>query len=674
MNNRVANCAAATGDMMTRGTATQGTVHRAVQGVDTPSRRWPSAEVFESSALGLTSSRSWRIWWSLPCAAAVWWIAYVTSNPGHRADTQYDLPVHEALRAVAASVPSDAAALLPGFALGDTALVNAELVEAMRASGLAHLTAVSGANCIIPMTVAGQCGAWFGLPWRVRIGLQLCALAIFAAAVWPEPTVLRASLMLGLVLGIRAFGRRAIGVPVLSLVVIGCLLVNPDLAHSLGFALSVAATLGIVILSPALEARCSRWLPSGVAQGLAVTVAAILATFPLFILLGQSTPLIAIPVNVIAAPAALWASWWATLAAALVVWMPGLASLFLGFGVPGAWIVSTLARFGAAHPVMQLPWPESLIGTWLAAAIVVMVMISLWCRPLLARWIRAIAVVATASIVVGTAVWGIAGAARIPADWDVVMCDVGQGDGLIVRLSDGGVAVSDTGPDSEPIVRCLHDLNIRQVDLLALSHFDHDHVGGAVGILDAFAVGSTIIPDAEDARPEARAVLRALAEHNVAVTRLAARSGVQFGKTQLIALSPTPATASSRTPDNASDGGAESTNDAGLVLRWEVPGGCSMVTLADLSEVAQRPLVDEVSPINVVKVAHHGSKDFSPALVEALRPSVALIGVGKNSYGHPTPQAIGAWRLAGADVRRTDRDGNIAVSCGADKIEVVTTK
>ncbi len=199
----------------------------------------------------------------------------------------------------------DAASLVAGLAIGDDSGSSAFLIDAMRTSGLSHLLAVSGGNvAVVAGTVVGVV-ALAGGGIRARVGAGLCAIAGYAAFVGPEPSVLRASAMGGVALVGLLRGPRGGGPAVLGLAVSVLIVLRPGLAVSWGFALSVAATGGILFLAGRLDAAAgSRWPRAGrpLVAAASVTIAAQVATAPLVAAMTGTLSLVALPANLLAAP------------------------------------------------------------------------------------------------------------------------------------------------------------------------------------------------------------------------------------------------------------------------------------------------------------------------------------------------------------------------------------
>ncbi len=169
--------------------------------------------------------------------------------------------IRESLARSLPDAPPGGSALVAGLAIGDEQHMSPELVEQMRNSGLAHLTAVSGGN--VAMVVGAVLGiAWIvRLPVVVRVLSALAALGFYVVVVHPQPSVLRAAVMGSAVVVSLVVGGRRSGPSILAAAVLILVVLAPSLSARWGFALSVAATAGIVLLAPALQKAVteSRW-------------------------------------------------------------------------------------------------------------------------------------------------------------------------------------------------------------------------------------------------------------------------------------------------------------------------------------------------------------------------------------------------------------------------------
>lgn len=560
-------------------------------------------------------------------------------------------------RSASATLAGDGAQLLPGLAIGDTSGLGSDLETAMKATSLTHLTAVSGANCAIIVAGVLALGAVLRLRRGVRTALALAALAAFVIIVTPQPSVQRAAVMAAVVLLAVSSGRTARGMPALCAAVLALLVFDPWLARSYGFALSVLATAGLLLLARPLTAVLARRLPVWLAAAIAIPLAAQLVCQPLLILLDPTLPLYGVLANLLTAPAAPAATIVGLAACLLLPVAPpiGLAMTQVAW-LPAAWIAAT-AQTLADFPASRLPWLGGLQGVALLVLATALVLAALARSRLPARLRFAAPVAAAlvalsyAAILVGSE---LGGQLSRPGDWQIASCDVGQGDATVLR-SAGQVLLIDTGPEEDLLLACLDDLGIGRIDLLVLSHFDIDHVGGAAAIagrVDRVLIG----PSDGEAADRLIGELAAGGARVESATR--GLKGVLGDVSWRVLWPPGP-------QDSAPP--PELGNASSVTLVTEGAGLRAMF-LGDLGESSQAGVLagePSLQPVDVVKVAHHGSADQSEALYRRLGAEVALISCGRdNDYGHPNARLLNLLAASGTVALRTDTEGMLLIAPG----------
>lgn len=565
--------------------------------------------------------------------------------------------LRSAFRAVAAGLPGDGGALLPGLAIGDTSGVPDDLDDDMRQASLSHLTAVSGSNCAVLVALVVLVGSLLKVPRLLRLGAAVVVLVAFVVLVTPEPSIVRATVMAVLVLVHLAVARPIAGVPVVALAVAGLLFTDPWLARDLAFVLSVLATSGLVVLGGPLTALLARLVPEPVAAALAVPTAAQLACQPVLLALEPSIAQHGVVANVLAGPAAPVATVGGLVVCVLAPWVPGAATAVAWASwLPSSW-VAAVARSAASWPGTRLGWDASALGVASLVGLTALVVVAVVAR---ARG-RTRAVAATLLVGVLVATVGVVGGrtvvtrASVPDDWVVAQCDVGQGDAVLVR-SGRAVALIDVGDDEAALDRCLSTFGVRHVDLLVLTHFDRDHVGAIDSVVGR--VGTALVGPV--GRSDDAEVVTALRDGGGEVQEARVGTRGRLGQHTWRLLWP---------PADIPAG-----NDASLVLRVDPGAACrvgclSLLALGDLGETAQRRLASSpdgeegLGRVDVVKVSHHGSADQHAELYERVAARVGLIGVGAdNSYGHPTDVALDLVRHGGGVVVRSDEAGQAAVT------------
>jgi competence protein ComEC len=245
----------------------------------------------------------------------------------------------------------------------------------------------------------------------------------------------------------------------------------------------------------------------------------------------------------------------------------------------------------------------------------------------------------------------------------LTMVDVGQGDAMLVTFPNGRTLLLDTGgvsPGSEfdigdrVLGPALRARGLLSLDYLAVTHGDPDHIGGAQSVLRDFSP-QEIWWGTPVANHPATTALRAGADAARVPWRTLQRGDrLDIGGAEVRVLHPPP-------PDWERQ---RVRNDDSLVLELRF-GDVSMLLTGDIGRDIESALLLELDlrPIVVLKVPHHGSAtSSSAAFIDALRPRVALIGVGRqNRYGHPVPGVLDRLRAAGAEIFRTDLHGQIDV-------------
>lgn len=565
--------------------------------------------------------------------------------------------VREAFSSSLLAVSGDSGALVMGLAIGDDSALSAELSEQMKVVGLTHLTAVSGANCAIVVGLVYLLLKKTSMSRAFRTVAALMALVSYVLLVGPQPSVLRAAFMASVVLIAVAAGRKNAPLSALGFAIVCLLIADPWLSTKYGFALSVAATAGILILAPTLVLKLNQRLPMWLSLGLAVAFSAQIACWPLLLQLQGGISTYSLVANLTAEPLVAPVTVLGIIACLIAPLLPGFAGVITWVASCMTWVLVQIAQYFSGLPAAVLRWPDGAVGTGLASALLLAVIA--WLR-FESRRLRTTA--AAFCILAVAAITGSSGADLVrlstwmASDWDVVACNVGQGDATVLKSS-GRIAVIDVGRDPKPIDDCLRELNIRQIDLLVLTHFDQDHVGGLSGAIANRRVLKALITDFVDDRPAAAASVELLGSHQIMVTKVF--RGVQgtLGNLNWRVLSPRMGAAE-----------AEDSNDGSVTALFTAPR-YRFLALADLGERGQMRIAPELGrtassnvPL-VLKVSHHGSADQYPELHEALEPQIALISAGKdNSYGHPTKRTLDLLQRIGATVLRTDRMGSISVA------------
>jgi competence protein ComEC len=325
-----------------------------------------------------------------------------------------------------------------------------------------------------------------------------------------------------------------------------------------------------------------------------------------------------------------------------------------------AWLITQLVHGFANASNATLSWPTGVLGT--AIAILVVLGFVLWLKtdPTRLKYLGIVILTIIFTTSLGSIGFNVVKSSQWPLrDWSVVSCDVGQGDATVIQ-SRGVVAVIDVGRDDRLVDTCLQRLEISRIDLLVLTHFDMDHIGGLRGAVGGREVGLAMVSPFKDERWGATGTNLYLAKSGVPIVQVEKGMQGHLGDFLWQVLSP-----------NRNAAGAEDSNDASVVMLWKA-AQFNILTMADVGEKGQMRLArDEQwwsdSQIHrvplILKVSHHGSADQFHELIEELRPDLSLVSAGQNnSYGHPTQRTLSMLASTGSAIYRTDELGSISVA------------
>ena len=240
----------------------------------------------------------------------------------------------------------------------------------------------------------------------------------------------------------------------------------------------------------------------------------------------------------------------------------------------------------------------------------------------------------------------------------MVACDIGQGDALVLSVGQGTAVVIDAGPDPRLVDACLRRLHVSTVPVLLLTHFHADHVDGLDGVLRRRSVGAVEVSPLHEPVAQWRAVVAATRGRRIPVAPVVMGEHVRIGPLEWDVL----------WPARVIRGEGSDPNNASIVLLVQ-SRGLRLLFTGDVETAAQRALLAALpggvlpgGPVDVLKVAHHGSAAQAPELLAVAAPRAAVVSVGAdNDYGHPAPATMATLAAAGVATWRTDRSGDVAV-------------
>lgn len=537
-------------------------------------------------------------------------------------------------------VSGPGADLTAGVVLGDRRrLADTPADSDFRTCGLTHLVAVSGSHLVVVAAVGGWLMGLLRVRPTVRTAVVATLVGAYVVASGVQPSAVRAWLMACVVASAGLGGRRSDATGALAGAACLLLVLWPPSAFDLGFQLSVASVLGLVLFSSYAASWVECALPrraSVLAEPLAMTLVAQAATLPLTVPVFGVVSLIAPVANLVCGP----------IVGAMLI--PGLVGVFAGMVIPGCGeaLLSVSAALGAsaaeiAGYLARTPSAAVSIGAPAVALTALAASASAW---LWLKWPAASRGRARlGALACSFAVVAVAAGTPAPATTSVTVMDVGQADAVLVR--DGGHAVLvDAGADAQSLRAALRRQSVRTLDAVALTHMHADHVGGLDALSGTVRVGRYMCAAGSETDLGATAAVRA------PVVGMIAGQVIECGSLRLHVIAPAAP---------AADGSA---NESSLIVVVEGSGRRVLLT-GDAESGVLEPLArtGAIGDLDVLKVGHHGSAEaVSEPLLTLTRPEAAAISVGAgNRFGHPKRETLETLAASGVSVARTDQRGDL---------------
>jgi competence protein ComEC len=554
--------------------------------------------------------------------------------------------------------------VLQGMVLGDDEGVDQASIDDFRRSGLLHIMAVSGENVVLLCSMWAFAFSLLGFPRLLRTTLLVPIVFIYVLLTGASPSIVRAGVA-GIAGLLAILASRPTDGWLLWLAPAAWLLTrNPNNLFDVSFQLSFGAVAGLLLLARPLT-RLFGFLPGPLPQQAGITTAASLSTAPVSMITFGSASLVSVPAN---------------LAGGFVlgpIMFVGMLSLLLGF--VSSWLSAPLnvvaglfigflmevSRLFGRLPFAVYEWRGvSLRLLLLMAFCVELVVVATLARRDgggLAAYVRDARrrvplVAATAGLAAAVLLLAPMPAAP-PRQPTLTFLDVGEGAATLFQAPGGPTVLIDAGP--APLARTLRAHAVKRIDLLVLSHGHADHVAGLADVVGSFPITTALLP-----RPPAPSA----ALEDIAARLTAAGTEVRWCETPVELAGTAWSLRVLPTSPPLGERGNQSENDTALVLLADLGGQRALVTgdaEGDVLEALDLPVCA------VVELPHHGSRGgLDDAQLDELAPALAVISVGPNTYGHPTPEMLTLLATAGVACARTDQRGEITLTAAARGLEV----
>jgi competence protein ComEC len=562
--------------------------------------------------------------------------------------------VRDAIHRHVGSRDPQSAAIAIAILIGDRGSLDPIVEQRLQEAGTYHVIAISGGN------IAIVAGIVLAVLWALQIrggwaaSAAIVLLAAYAFVAGGGPSVIRATLMACIYLGLRIIDQRTAAVHAIGLTIVAVLVASPLAIADVGLWLTFGASAAIVAGATAVTLP-KQWWMRGAAALMLASISAELVLVPVVTYVFQRVTIAGLAVNLIAIPCMALVQ-----VAAMLTSAAGAAGIEAVANLTG-WVThwGVVGLLESARVVDAAPWL-----TWRVPSPHMLLVIAYYLAVLLAflrtRWKRpaAIAAIALFWIVAAPQTW-----ARVHGDGQLhlTVMDVGQGDAILATLPNGRTLMIDAGGVSNRgdfdigdrvLGPALRARGIARLDYLAVTHGDPDHIGGAASLVRDFSPSEiwygTFVNNHE---PTLR--LQEMATRRRSAWRWLQRGDqIDLGGVELRV----------HHPGMADWQRQKVRNDDSLVLELRY-GQVSVLLTGDIGREVEQALLPtlDLLPIVVLKSPHHGSgTSSSDEFIKAIKPRLVLISCGRaNPYGHPLPYVLDRYRAAGAQIARTDLDGQL---------------
>jgi len=562
--------------------------------------------------------------------------------------------------------------LLIGMLLGEKTYLPSEVKDVFIESGIMHILAISGLHIGIIVFALFIFFNFLHIPKRIKIISIIVILIMYASITGFRPSVVRASIMFSLLIIGKLINRRRNLYTSLFLAALIILLINPLILYDAGFLLSFVVTFFIIYLSPIFQELFFR-ITDWIRKPLSVSIAAWLGIFPLSAYFFYKVSLIAIITNIVIVPLAGIA-----VILGFIIFFIGLISIPLADLIANLnyyvlMLISLLAKFFSSFPFSYVYTAQpSIISIFLYYSLIFLV-IEIFYRKIFPVKYKIKFIILTLSAVLIVIIVQI----FYPVDnLKVNFINVGEGDCILIEapkkysiiIDGGGSPRSSFDVGDKVVVPYLRRKGIDKINLLILTHPHLDHLEGLLPILKEFKVDMVLDSGLICNIPEYKEFISIIKDKNIPYHQAKAGDNFIFGRNlEMLLLNPL----------NNYDCYEESDfNNASIVIKLFYKNSKFLFTGDIEKEAEKRMLIwQNILKSDILKVAHHGSlSSTSLEFLNEVDPIIAVISVGKNNFGHPSPKIIERLQDKNIKIYRTDENGTIIIRTDGKKYFVKTLR
>ena len=558
------------------------------------------------------------------------------------------------------SLPPNQAGLLKGMLIGDRNGLPESIKKDFNISGLSHIVCVSGANIAYVAFASIFILALVGIKKPYSSVITILVILIFTFITGCSPSVVRASIMGIMILLAEVFLRKPDVYTSISSACLLILLYNPLTLYDVGFQLSFAGTIGIVLFYNTIS-KIFEFLPKLLNEALSATLAAQITVSPIIAIYFNKLSLIALFSNILAIPAT-----------GLITFLGFITVLVGQLSIFIAKIISSLNSLllsfvlWTAEISANIPYASILVPTPGLAFLVIFYGISfalLWYFPRRKKENKFFAYIPALCLI--TALASIL-LMLMPKAFTISFLDVGQGDCFFIKNNTGQTCLIDGGgtyPGSfssfkpeNTVIPFLLDNGATALDLAILSHPHGDHIEGLIKVAENISVKRLIVGPQHQSNYDLDKLLEVCRKKNTQIIQVKQGDRIRFGDAEFTVIHP-----SEGTTYQDSD-----PNNNSLVLKLKYKNTRILFT-GDIQSEAESEILESGQNIDVdiLKIPHHGSP-YSTTLdfLKRASPSSAIISVGRNNFGHPADSVLQRLEQNNSQVFRTDKNGCITIEIG----------
>ena len=562
--------------------------------------------------------------------------------------------------------------LLVGMLLGEKSFIPPHLKEVFAEAGIMHILAVSGLHVgIIAMALLVFLSI-LRLPKKLKLLTLILILLIYASITGFRPSVLRATIMFILLIGGKLINRnRNLNISLFFAAFL-ILLLNPLILYDAGFLLSFIVTFFIINLSPILQELFSK-IVVWIKNPLAVSTAAWIGIFPLSAYFFSKVSIISIVSNIFIIPLTGIA-----VILGFVTFFIGLASISLAGIVANINylvlnLITLIAKSFSLLPFAFIYVAQPSIMVIALYYLTVFLIIKIFYKKILSRKIKKKA----ALIIIPVTLLIIIIQVFYPADnLKVNFINVGAGDCILIEapnkinilIDGGGTPQSDFDVGSKIVIPYLRRKGINKINLLVLTHPHLDHLEGLLPVIKEFKVDMVLDSGLICDSSEYKEFISLIQKKGIPYHQAKAGDNFVFNNNLEIFL---------LNPLYDSDFYDESDfNNASIVVKLFYKNADFLFT-GDIEEAAEKKLLiwQNILQSDILKVGHHGSATSTNLeFLDKVDPSIAVITVGKNHFGHPSQKIIERLEDKNIQIYRTDEDGTIIIRTNGHEYWIRTLK